>query len=174
MAGWTAEQLDWLCSHWADPIAELRNHLGRSSDSIYGKARDLGLPSKRSLKVKTAEPEMVRPRAAKAKVAKSTEPRAAKPSRAKAAKAAKFITIEVEEILPPLGHILEEPPPPPRPVHPLMLVRNFDCRWPIGDPGRADFHFCRERVVEGKSYCLEHCQRAYTGVRVPKWQVRGN
>jgi GcrA cell cycle regulator len=156
MVGWTAEQLDWLRSHWAYPITELRNHLGRSSDSIYSKARDLGLPSKKSLRVKMAEP----PRVARAKVAKPPRAKVAKPPRAKP------VPVPVaEEELPP--------PPPPRLVHPLMLVRNFDCRWPIGDPGRADFHFCRERVVEGKSYCLEHCQRAYTGVRVPKWQIRG-
>lgn len=43
------------------------------------------------------------------------------------------------------------------------------CSWPIGNPGDPDFHFCGEKVVPGKPYCLEHCQIAYIKVsREPK------
>lgn len=35
------------------------------------------------------------------------------------------------------------------------------CLWPIGDPGSSDFRFCNAEVVPGKSYCAEHCARAY-------------
>jgi hypothetical protein len=33
-----------------------------------------------------------------------------------------------------------------------------DCRWPIGDPQQADFHFCGEHKPEGSSYCDYHAQ----------------
>ncbi|QCE34421.1 GcrA cell cycle regulator [Acetobacteraceae bacterium] len=35
------------------------------------------------------------------------------------------------------------------------------CQWPFGDPGDADFHFCGEKIVPGRPYCLHHCERAY-------------
>jgi GcrA cell cycle regulator len=36
------------------------------------------------------------------------------------------------------------------------------CCWPIGDPRAADFHFCGEKIMEGRPYCAEHCAKAYT------------
>ncbi len=35
------------------------------------------------------------------------------------------------------------------------------CRWPFGDPGDDDFHFCGRQVTVGKPYCAEHCAIAY-------------
>jgi GcrA cell cycle regulator len=35
-----------------------------------------------------------------------------------------------------------------------------DCRWPIGDPQAAGFHFCGKRKQEGYSYCEFHVRRA--------------
>lgn len=35
------------------------------------------------------------------------------------------------------------------------------CRWPIGDPGDDDFHFCAAPQQDGKPYCSHHCDRAY-------------
>lgn len=35
------------------------------------------------------------------------------------------------------------------------------CRWPFGDPGDDDFHFCGRQVAPGKPYCPEHCAVAY-------------
>ena len=31
-----------------------------------------------------------------------------------------------------------------------------DCRWPIGDPRHADFHFCGAQQVAGRPYCATH------------------
>jgi GcrA cell cycle regulator len=31
-----------------------------------------------------------------------------------------------------------------------------DCRWPIGDPRHADFHFCGEEQETGHPYCQLH------------------
>jgi len=35
------------------------------------------------------------------------------------------------------------------------------CRWPFGDPGDDDFHFCGRQVAPSKPYCAEHCAVAY-------------
>jgi GcrA cell cycle regulator len=38
----------------------------------------------------------------------------------------------------------------------LMELRWNTCRWPYGDPGHVDFHFCGGDAVEGKPYCRDH------------------
>ena len=42
-----------------------------------------------------------------------------------------------------------------------VLLETKGCRWPFGDPGNEDFHFCSATQVPGKPYCLEHCMLAY-------------
>jgi hypothetical protein len=37
-----------------------------------------------------------------------------------------------------------------------------DCRWPIGDPQVAGFHFCGKRKQNGHPYCEFHGRRAST------------
>ena len=65
------------------------------------------------------------------------------------------------------------PPAPPRrlvPARPsaeiatktgLLDLNERICRWPMGHPGEADFHFCGQAVNPGFPYCVEHCGRAY-------------
>ena len=65
------------------------------------------------------------------------------------------------------------PPAPPRRLVPakpspeiadktsLLDLSDKVCRWPIGHPGEADFHFCGEAVNPGFPYCVEHCGRAF-------------
>jgi GcrA cell cycle regulator len=38
------------------------------------------------------------------------------------------------------------------------------CRWPVGDPGTPDFHFCGATRLPGLPYCQPHAKRAYTPV----------
>lgn len=57
----------------------------------------------------------------------------------------------------------EEPAPP---KSPLQLTERM-CRWPIGHPGEADFHFCGAQRAPGRPYCEEHCCLAYRG-RTPE------
>jgi GcrA cell cycle regulator len=65
------------------------------------------------------------------------------------------------------------PPAPPRRLVPakpspeiadktsLLDLNDKVCRWPMGHPGEADFHFCGEAVNPGFPYCVQHCGRAY-------------
>jgi hypothetical protein len=43
----------------------------------------------------------------------------------------------------------------------LLQLEDTDCRWGIGDPKDADFHFCGKLKVPGLPYCEHHCRRAY-------------
>jgi len=43
----------------------------------------------------------------------------------------------------------------------LATLELHDCRWPIGDPRNADFHFCGARQMAGRPYCELHWRRAF-------------
>ncbi len=47
----------------------------------------------------------------------------------------------------------------------LLDLKMNSCRWPIGDPKDADFHFCGATTSTGKPYCPEHCKIAYTSLK---------
>ena len=47
----------------------------------------------------------------------------------------------------------------------LLELKLNSCRWPIGEPKDADFHFCGKDTVTGKPYCAEHCKLAYTSLK---------
>jgi len=44
-------------------------------------------------------------------------------------------------------------------------IREFACRWPLGDPRSGDLLYCGLGRAEGRSYCAAHCRMAY---RPPK------
>ena len=40
-------------------------------------------------------------------------------------------------------------------------IREFACRWPLGDPRSGEFAYCGLAPAEGQSYCAGHCRMAY-------------
>lgn len=57
--------------------------------------------------------------------------------------------------------IVEDAPIPLSERKQLVDLGDQDCRWPIGDPLHAGFHFCGKKKVTGLSYCERHVLRAY-------------
>ena len=43
----------------------------------------------------------------------------------------------------------------------LLELTKEKCRWPISDPGAADFAFCGNAAAAGFSYCAAHARMAY-------------
>jgi GcrA cell cycle regulator len=43
----------------------------------------------------------------------------------------------------------------------IQTLTEISCRWPIGDPQHADFHFCGKSKVMGLPYCEFHARRAF-------------
>lgn len=43
----------------------------------------------------------------------------------------------------------------------LIELASGRCRWPLGDPGKADFGFCGCDAIAGFSYCAGHARLAY-------------
>lgn len=52
-------------------------------------------------------------------------------------------------------------PPPPPAQERVVELSNQTCKWPIGHPNEAGFHFCGERAIVGKPYCQSHTALAY-------------
>jgi GcrA cell cycle regulator len=87
--------------------------------------------------------------------------RGAKPSKAKTGTASlgrrrrgrRYADVQIRPVAPPkaAGKTLFE-------------LTNGTCRWPIGKPGTAGFHFCGEAGADlesGRPYCERHAKRAY-------------
>jgi GcrA cell cycle regulator len=43
----------------------------------------------------------------------------------------------------------------------IMELREFMCRWPMGDPTKPDFRFCGGQAAGGLPYCSHHSRIAY-------------
>jgi GcrA cell cycle regulator len=59
----------------------------------------------------------------------------------------------------------------------LMELTNTSCRWPIGNPGAPNFHFCGAPGADlerGIAYCARHTRRAYCDAvianQAPAWR----
>jgi len=49
----------------------------------------------------------------------------------------------------------------------LEELDDTTCRFPIGDPGKAGFHFCGELPLADAPYCARHARVAYRFARTP-------
>jgi GcrA cell cycle regulator len=43
----------------------------------------------------------------------------------------------------------------------IEKLTEHTCKWPIGDPGHDDFHFCGHDSLDGVPYCEYHAGVAY-------------
>jgi GcrA cell cycle regulator len=43
----------------------------------------------------------------------------------------------------------------------LLELTQDTCRWPVSDPGAADFAFCGNAAHRGLPYCAAHARMAY-------------
>jgi GcrA cell cycle regulator len=43
----------------------------------------------------------------------------------------------------------------------LLELNEKTCRWPVGDPGSADFFFCGGETVADLPYCTHHSRVAF-------------
>lgn len=43
----------------------------------------------------------------------------------------------------------------------MMELREYMCRWPMGDPTTPEFRFCGGRSATGMPYCTHHARIAY-------------
>ena len=153
---WTDERIAKLKQGWeggmtATQIAEMLGE-GVTRNAVIGKAHRLGLERRPSpVKATDATPAPARaaaaaPPPAPAPVAASAP--AIKPMEAPAAR--------------PVGKPAKGVSKGGKQTRTTLLDLNEKvCKWPIGHPDDADFHFCGRPSNAGFPYCNDHCLVAY-------------
>jgi GcrA cell cycle regulator len=153
---WTDERVENLKKLWQEGLSasQIAGRLGGvTRNAVIGKVHRLGLAGRAT----TSRPKMHRPRRA---TAASTQKRiAAKPRFAQAGNTA-FRALyqgDTETYTP----AVEELVIPEKERKYITTLTENCCRWPIGDPQHADFHFCGKGKVTGLPYCEFHARRAF-------------
>lgn len=145
---WTDERIDQLKQLWEKGLtaSQIADKLagGISRNAVIGKAHRLGLKARPS-PVKSGEgvadpvaevrPVVAAPVAPVAEAPRA-KPVAARPAAAPATTGGSGKTS-------------------------LLDLSDKICKWPIGHPGEADFHFCGKPAQPTFPYCGEHCAVAY-------------
>jgi GcrA cell cycle regulator len=158
---WTDERVDILKKLWAEGLSasQIANRLGGvTRNAVIGKVHRLGL-SGRTTTTRTT-PSRPRRRAAPKQAVRSGGGGGARRTQGNLALKAYYEAdpdAEVERA--------------PAPVHELVIpvderasiltLKESTCRWPIGDPGDNDFHFCGRHSDPSTPYCEFHSRVAY-------------
>lgn len=154
---WTEEREKLLSKLWMDGLScsQIANRFGNAitRNAVIGKVHRMRLPDRQSA-IHKARGGKTRARNA----------RKAKPPKQRPWEKKKPAPIKPVELYQPLGETIVVDPKNRRGVADLLPNQ---CRWPIGDPQEADFHFCDRDGVPGKSYCEHHLKVAFPPI-VPK------
>ena len=170
---WTDERIEQLKSLWEQGMtaSQIADALGGvSRNAVIGKAHRLDLQSRPSPvrtadggseeRVKAAPPPPVAAPVAKAPPAPKPEP-IAPPAAPVVASLPAGPVAPSGPAAPPRRMIPAKPSAEIRGKTTLLDLTDKICRWPIGHPGEADFHFCGEAVHLSFPYCRQHCALAY-------------
>jgi GcrA cell cycle regulator len=151
--GWNDERVELLKKLWTEGLSasQIAGRLGQvTRNAVIGKVHRLGLSGRATTsRMKSHRP---RPRAATAK-------RLAKPRFANVGNTAlrALYQADTEPYVPPVEELVI----PLAERKSIETLLECDCRWPIGDPQEAEFHFCAKKKVAGLPYCEFHARRAF-------------
>jgi GcrA cell cycle regulator len=149
---WTDERVEHLKKLWADGLSasQIAAELGGiTRNAVIGKVHRLGLSGR------AKSPSSAAPRPRKAR-SHSHMLRVSRPAiRGNTALAHAYdLELEVEPEL--IDNII-----PLGQRRTILELTEETCRWPIGDPGSADFFFCGGQTITGLPYCTYHSRVAY-------------
>jgi GcrA cell cycle regulator len=158
---WNEERVEMLRKLWLDGLSasQIAARLGGgvSRNAVIGKVHRLGLSGRAT----TSRMKSLRPKVARtpAHSALPKRPGAAKPN---------FGTLVVQQArrqpdlaIEPYVPTADELVIPLAERRSIQTLSECSCRWPIGDPQLADFHFCGKDKVPGLPYCEFHAGRAF-------------
>jgi len=149
---WTDERVELLKKLWADGLSasQIAAELGGiTRNAVIGKVHRLGL-SGRAKSPSSATP---RPRKPRTHSHMLRVPRPAMRGNTALAHAFEYEAEPEPEVLDNIIPIGQR--------RTLLELNEMTCRWPIGDPGSADFFFCGGQVVTNLPYCAYHSRVAY-------------
>ena len=148
-ATWTTERVQQLQSYVTAGLtcSQIADEIGVTRNAVIGKIHRLGLspgrkPAGLAQRMRTAPAQ-----------AHQRQTRITRIFRAIAAEGSTVV---------PFTTTIEAP----RPVEnvqrcSLLELAAGGCRWPLSDPGKADFGFCGNEAIASISYCAGHARIAY-------------
>jgi GcrA cell cycle regulator len=152
---WTDERVDLLKRLWSEGLSasQIAGRLGSvTRNAVIGKVHRLGLSGRAT----TSRMKTHRPRTRMANAKRPVTPRFAQAGNP----AVRALYMEYEAYVPPAEEI--EIPLAERKT--IQTLTECSCRWPIGDPQTAEFHFCGRPKVPLLPYCEAHARRAFQPV----------
>ncbi len=154
---WTDDRVDLLKKLWAKGLSasQIAGRLGGvTRNAVIGKVHRLGL-SRRSTPPRAPAPRRRKTRA-------PSPPGRAGPFRTSGSAALKSDVETMPEpgLEPAPAPIVELVIPPGERLN-ILALNEQTCRWPIGDPGTSDFHYCGRQSDQGVPYCEHHSRIAY-------------
>ncbi|HYB06111.1 MAG TPA: GcrA family cell cycle regulator [Methyloceanibacter sp.] len=151
---WNDERVELLKRLWAEGLSasQIASRLGGvTRNAVIGKVHRLGL-SGRATSSRSSSP---RPR----RVQAPRQHRA--PSLLFATRGNAALKPAYEEEIEPAPAPIEELYIPPAERASILTLKESMCRWPIGDPGEEEFHFCGRKTSGSVPYCEHHARLAY-------------
>jgi GcrA cell cycle regulator len=151
---WNDERVELLKKLWAEGLSasQIAGRIGAvTRNAVIGKVHRLGLSGRAT----TTRMKSHRPRV-RANIAK--RPVVAKPRFANVGNTAlRALYQDSEPYVPPAEELVI----PLAERRSIQTLEESHCRWPIGDPQEAEFHFCGKGKVNGLPYCEFHARRAF-------------
>ena len=148
---WNDERVELLKKLWAEGLSasQIAGRLGGvTRNAVIGKVHRLGLSGRATTsRMKSMRP---RPRVAK-RIIKSPFRTVGNPT------VRGLFQIDADPFVP----TVEELVIPANERKYIQTLTEQSCRWPIGDPQLAEFHFCGKSKVNGLPYCEFHARRAF-------------
>lgn len=163
---WTEERVELLKKLWSDGLSasQIATELGSvTRNAVIGKVHRLGLSGRAK---NPAAPAAARNAAPRKAPTRSPSAPAAGASAGMTRGANALAPHYAEEAEPDMA---ADPAPAPSEdvVIPfservtIMDLREYMCRWPMGDPTTPEFRFCGGRSQTGMPYCSYHARIAY-------------
>jgi GcrA cell cycle regulator len=150
---WTDERVETLKKLWADGLSasQIAAELGGiTRNAVIGKVHRLGLSGR------AKSPSSAAPRPRKARPHSQHMLRVSRPSMRGNTALAHSYELDVEPEPELIDNVI-----PIGQRRTLLELTEETCRWPIGDPGHADFFFCGGPSISSLPYCAYHSRVAY-------------
>lgn len=163
---WTDDRVELLKKLWAEGLSasQIAGRLGSvTRNAVIGKVHRLGLSGRAT----TSRMKSHRPRARLAAAAKRTTKTRFTQIGNPAVRA--LYQGDAEPYVQPF----EELEIPLAERKSIQTLTECSCRWPIGDPQSAEFHFCGKSKVPALPYCEFHARRAFQPA-IPRRRERGD
>jgi GcrA cell cycle regulator len=153
---WTDERVETLKKLWSDGLSasQIAAELGGiTRNAVIGKVHRLGL-SGRAKSPSSAAPRPRKPRPPHML-------RVSRPLLRGNTALAHGYELEVEAEPELIDNVI-----PLGQRRTLLELTEETCRWPVGDPGSAEFFFCGGQAITGLPYCAHHSRVAYQPANV--------